>query len=627
MCGISGKISTGSKDIADFEIRKMTDCIAHRGPDDEGIYISESRKVGLGHRRLSIIDLSKKGHQPMTYENRYVITFNGEIYNYKTEKLKLVRLGYKFRSNSDTEVLLALFDKYGPECLKRLRGFFAFAIYDKVKNTVFLARDRLGKKPLKYYFDGTMFIFASELKAILSQPEVHKSPDFQAINNYLTFGYVPAPRTGFTDIYKLEPGHYMILDIAKKTLTNHKYWQPDFSEKLDLTESEWKTKIIDLLEESVKLRMIADVPVGAFLSGGVDSSAVVALMAKNSNTKVKTFTIGFKEERYDETKYAKRIVEMYKTDHHEFIVEPEKIDLLPELVRQYEEPYANSSNIIAYLVSKIAREHVKVILNGDSADELFAGYDRYLRVKRDAVFDPYKSIISPLGSTISNAAYSVFKSKQFLRAKKYFNKSNLDFIAKYLSYINYLDSGDKTVILSTKFQKALDVGNPAEIIRKKFEEAGNVGILDKVLYFDLTTYFPDDLLTKVDIASMSVGLEARSPFMDHKLVEIACKIPFNLKVKGFTFKYILKKSLEDLVPKENLYRKKMGFSIPLDKWFTGDLNSYARSILLSKRTKTRGFYNTQYVKKMLDQHTEQNDFGNKLWALLTLELWFRSYFD
>ncbi|OGI30592.1 MAG: asparagine synthase (glutamine-hydrolyzing), partial [Candidatus Moranbacteria bacterium RIFCSPLOWO2_12_FULL_48_12] len=356
MCGIAGKISFSSKNLSTQEIETMNDAIKHRGPDDGGIYISPDNKVGLGHRRLSIIDLSSFGHQPMRYLDRYEIVFNGEIYNFQEKRAELEQEGYSFVSHSDTEVILALYDKYGKDCLKHLRGMFAFAIYDEREQTLFCARDRVGKKPFKYYLDNDVFMFASELKAILTQPEYTREPDYLAIHHYLTLQYVPAPLTGFKGIKKLEAAHFMTLDLRTRRLVKQRYWKLDYSHKLDLSEEEWRKRILEKLEESVKLRMISDVPIGAFLSGGIDSSAIVALMAKNSPTPIKTFSIGFKEEKYNELKYAKIVADRFKTDHTEFIVLPHAIELLPMLVRQYEEPYADSSALPTYYVSKLTRD-------------------------------------------------------------------------------------------------------------------------------------------------------------------------------------------------------------------------------------------------------------------------------
>lgn len=629
MCGIAGRINLNNKEVTLTDLKKMSVRIAHRGPDDEGFYISEDRKVGLVNRRLAIIDLSKKGHQPMSYKNRYIITFNGEIYNFQEERNRLQKHGYRFHSKTDTEVILALYDRYGPNCINHLRGMYAFVIYDKKKETIFGVRGRIGKKPFKYYYDQNYFIFASELKAILTQKEVAKNPDFLAIHHYLTFGYVPDPSTGFEGIRQLQPGHYLLLDIKNKKLVIKKYWQPDYREKLELSESEWCKKIMDEFTESTKLRMVADVPVGAFLSGGVDSSAVVATMARLSKKPINTFTIGFREKGHDESPYASEVAKLYKTNHHTIIAKPEHIeDLLPMLAFQFEEPFADSSAIVTYMVSKAAKEFVTVVLNGDGGDENFAGYDgRLLRFKRDVYLNNYLKYIRTLGIPLTSYLSKKNPKSIFSRANKFLKKSKDPLSERYVSYNSYFNENEKQN-LYTNFYRNISKGlNSNYLTEDNFNNANTTNIYDQALNYDLVNWLPGSQLTKIDIASMAASLEARSPFLDQKLIELTCKIPFNLKFKGFTTpKYILKKALEDIVPKQNLYRKKMGFSIPLHNWFTGNLNKYARSKLLSRNTKTKLFLNQKVIRNMLSNHTEKNDNGLKLWALLTLELWFESYF-
>jgi len=620
MCGIAGKIYFGRGDVLEHDLKSMAKKIAHRGPDDEGIFISRDKKVGLVNRRLAIIDLSPKGHQPMSYKNRYWITFNGEIYNFQVKKKFLEKEGYRFNSNCDTEVITALYDKYGSGCLEHLRGMFAFAIYDSHKNILFLARDRLGKKPLKYYLSSEVFIFASELKALLTQREIHKEPDWLAIHHYLTYGYVPAPMTGFVGINKLEPGHYLWIDIAKNKIEKKQYWKPDFTKKLQLSESEWCEKILSELEEATKLRMISDVPIGAFLSGGADSSAVVAMMARLSNKPVKTFTIGFKEKTHDETKYARAIAKLYKTDHTEFTAEAESIEILPNLIRQFEEPYANSSFIVSYIVAKMAREKVTVILNGDGGDENFVGYDsRHFRLKRDVLADKFGFALDYLGLPLA-------KTLGINKVSKFLEKRKTPLADRYLSYNVYLENKDKESLYTDRFKETCS-SNSYEIVRKKFEESGAPDPKDRALYYDLTSYLPDDLLTKVDLTSMLVSLEGRSPFTDHKMVELACQIPFDLKIKNGVSKYILKKALEKIVPKENLYRPKQGFSVPLGTWFRGNLGLFAKEKLLRKGAFTQKLFDKDRVRKLLNSHHGKNDVGLKLWSILTLELWFEEYFN
>lgn len=624
MCGISGKVQLNSEKVNYFDIKSMNDVLVHRGPDDGGIFISTDEKVGLGNRRLSIIDLSQNGHQPMIYKNKYFITYNGEVYNFKNEKKELIKSGYKFQSRNDTEVILALYDKYKYDCLKHLRGMFAFAIYDKQKQTIFLARDRIGKKPLKYYFNDGVFIFASELKAILTQKEVKKTIDYKAIYDYLTLGYVAPPQTGFTNINKLEPGSFLILDIKNKKLTKESYWVPDYSVKLNLSEDEWQRSILAKLREAVRLRMISDVPIGAFLSGGVDSSTIVALMSQISPNPIKTFTIGFKDEQLDESKYAENIAKRYKTEHRLLFAEPEDIEILPELARSYEEPFADASNVVTHLISKLAKKHVTVILNGDGGDENFVGYERYERVQRDYLIDHYLTFAKPALSNSSTSIAKIFRNtKTIKRFNNFFKKTQLPFSDRYGSYIQYFSESDKKGLYKkqpTEFEPTF------QLIGKVFKDCGNIDLRDKALYWDLTRYLPEDLLAKVDIASMNVSLEARSPFLDQELIELACKIPFSLKYRNGQYKYILKKTIKELVPDENVYRRKAGFTIPLDRWFEGSLNDYTQSILLKKNSFVTSLFNANCIKEMLKKHSINTDFGPRLWSLLSLELWHTAYF-
>ena len=630
MCGITGKIYFAKdKEVAVSQIEQMTNSIKHRGPDDDGVYISPDKKVGFGHRRLSIIDLSPLGHQPMSYLDRYWIVFNGEIYNYLEEKSKLLKLGYKFKSHSDTEIIMALYDKYGFKCLKHLRGMFSFALYDEKEKIIFCARDRVGKKPFKYYIDDNVFMFASELKAILTQKEYKKEPDYLAIHHYLTLQYVPSPLTGFKDIRKLEPAHFLLLDLKTKKLINKRYWKLDYSEKLDLSESEWKKNIIDKLEESIKIRMLAsDVPVGAFLSGGIDSSAIVGLMSKNSTQKVKTFTISFQEKKFDESKYARIVAKKFKTDHTEFVVKPETIEILPQLVKQYEEPYADSSGLATYYLSKLTREHVTVALNGDGGDENFAGYGRYSVQKFALWYDKFK-LLNKLAIPLSGFANNTFKTTFFERANRFMKSMDQDYRERYVNYICYFDNESKDRLYTDEFKNKIGNVNSSDLIVDKFNESGAKDKLDQTLYADFCSYLPDDLMVKVDIASMAASLEGRSPFLDQEFLELTAKIPFGLKLKGRNNKkYILKEALRDLVPDEVMFRPKMGFGIPIETWFKNDLAKFTEDILLSDTATSRGMFNREYIKWMLSEHQHTGtNYSSKIWALLTLELWFREYFS
>jgi asparagine synthase (glutamine-hydrolysing) len=607
MCGISGKLYFNNQEVNRYQLQKMTDIISHRGPDSTGYYISKRRNIGFGHNRLAIIDLSKNGDQPMVYMNRYVIVSNNEIYNFKEEKLKLEQEGYKFVSTSDTEVILALYARYKKNCVKHLRGMYAFAIYDTHEETLFLARDRIGKKPLKYFFDENCFIFASELKAILTQSEVTKIPDNLAIQKYFLYGYVPAPLTGFKNINKLEPGHYIYIDIKRKIFIKRKYWEPRYKDKLQLSEKEWSEKILETLEESTKLRMISDVPIGTFLSGGVDSSAVVAMMALNSQNKIKTFTVKFKNEKYSEKKYADSIVKRYKTDHTEILAKPTNISLLPEIANAYEEPFADNSSVISFQVSKEAKKHVKVILNGDGGDENFAGYpNRYLRLKRDVDYAYWISKLRPLDAL------------KIHRVSKFLDKSKLPLYERFSSYNQIFSLNEIFRMAQKPLSRTLTTNNLYQYVRRTFQRFNGKDLKDAGLKFDLLYFLPDQLLTKMDIATMYYGLEARSPILDQKMIELACQIPFNLKVKNGETKYIFKKALEKIVPKENLYRTKMGFTIPLDEWFRGDLNKYYKDKLFAKNSKINDFIDLSKINLDTDQ---------KKWSLLMLELWLECYFS
>lgn len=629
MCGIAGIARFNvKKPVIRSEIIRMTDEIIHRGPDDGGVFISKNKSVGLGNRRLSIIDLSTNGNQPMHYMNRYTIVSNNEIYNFQSERDKLIKKGYRFSSNCDTEVILALYAEYGVKCLDHMRGMFAFAIYDIHENTLFLGRDRIGKKPLKYLLSDDGIIFASELKAILRSKGVNREIDYKAIHNYLTFGYCPAPSTGFMDIKKLEPGTYLFLNLTRKTVVKKRYWEPMFNKKLDLSEKDWCKRILHTLEESTRLRMISDVPIGAFLSGGVDSSGVVALMAQLSTKPIKTFTIGFKDKNWDESAYAGNIAKMYKTDHHVLTVQPQSIEILPFLAKQFEEPFADASSVVTYMVSEMTRKYVEVALNGDGGDENFAGYpNRYLRLKRDVDYNDWIQNIRPSASSALKFLSKMTGNRSLNRADRFFDKASLPLYQRFASYNTIFNNQDLMNNSSGKLSEAIAQNNPYQIVNDCFLGFKGNDLKDAGLKFDLMYFLPDQLLSKVDIATMAVSLEARSPLLDHKFIELACQIPFALKVKNGVSKYILKKSLEGLVPKTNLYRKKMGFNIPLHKWFNGKLNEYSSNILLSKNSLIKEIIDPKYIKEMANSDNLREDFGPRIWTLMALELWMQAYFN
>ncbi|TXH07765.1 MAG: asparagine synthase (glutamine-hydrolyzing) [Candidatus Moraniibacteriota bacterium] len=628
MCGIAGKISLREQHVSAPEVEAMCNAIRHRGPDDSGVYISPDHKVGLGHRRLAIIDLSPLGHQPMRYLDRYEIVFNGEIYNFQEKRAALEKEGHTFASHSDTEVILALYDKYRENCVDHLRGMFALAIYDEQEQVLFCARDRVGKKPFKYYFDDNVFLFGSELKAILTQPEYKREVDYEAIHHYLTLQYVPAPMTGFKGIKKLEPAHYLRLNLKTKELQKERYWKLDYSKKLNLSEAEWQKRILAKLEESVKLRMISDVPLGAFLSGGVDSSAVVTMMAKHSSKPVKTFSIGFKEDRYNELPYARLIANQFKTDHTEFIVEPQAIELLPMLVRQYEEPFADSSALPTYYVSKLTREHVTVALNGDGGDENFAGYSRYSAFQASIFLERFTWLATTIGIPCTRFLKNIFPTTLFDRMYRLTQSLSVDYRERYMGFTSYFTNEQKEKLYTNTFKQKITGANTYHLVAEQFMKSGSKNKTEQAVYADFALYLPEDLLVKVDIASMTVSLEGRSPFLDHEFLELTAQIPFDLKLKGLNNKkYILKKALAHILPHTILHRPKMGFGVPIDTWFRGELKEYAAKKLLQGHLVSRGLFKKEAIEDILHTHTTtQINFSPHIWALLTLELWFEEYF-
>lgn len=629
MCGLTGKVYFNKQTVSETDILAMNEKILHRGPDGGGVYISPDKKIGLGHRRLSIIDLSPLGHQPMNYMNRYWIVFNGEIYNYQEKRDLLLKEGYTFKSKSDTEVILALYDKFGKKCLEHLRGMFSFAIYDEKERTIFCARDRVGKKPFKYYLDDNVFMFASELKAILTQKEYKKEPDYGAIHHYLTLQYCPTPLTGFKDIKKLEPAHYLFIDLRTKKIEKERYWRLDYSKKLNLSEEEWKKRIMEKLEESVRLRMIADVPLGAFLSGGIDSSAVVALMSKLSDKPVKTFSIGFGEQKFNELPYAQMIADKFKTEHTEFIIKPNAAEILPFLVKQYEEPYADPSAIPTYYVSKMTRDFVTVALNGDGGDENFAGYPWYSIQKFSLQYEKLASIHKLLGRPLAKLIYESNPNTFTERVNRFSESMLKDYQNRYWDYICFFPDQEKSKLYTKEFRNEIPLTSTNQLAANFFNQANTPDKLDQTLYTDINTFLLDDLLTKVDNATMAVALEGRSPLLDNEFMDLTAQIPSDLKLKGFNNKkYIFKKALATLLPKEILYRPKRGFQLPVDDWLRKDLKNYTQHILLSPSSKIKKLIKEESIKELLNNYyTSRINFSSRIWALIILELWLREYFD
>jgi len=615
MCGIAGKLYFNQfKEVSNDEILRMTGVIAHRGPDDEGVFVSGN--VGLGHRRLSIIDLSPAGHQPMSDSEQQIwITFNGEIYNFIELKNELEKDGIKFRSRSDTEVIIYLYKKYGPECVKRLRGMFAFAIWDGEKKQLFIARDRLGKKPIKYYFDSRVFVFASELKAILKNEEVKKEIDFEAIDEYLTYGYVPAPKTGIKNIWKLEPAHYIIVRDDGR-MEKKQYWDIDFDKKTDLNENEWMERVTQKLKECVKIRLLSDVPLGAHLSGGVDSSLIAAFMAEQSIAPIKTYSVGFGLPT-DELKYARLVADRYHTDHHELIVNPDASSIIPKLVYHYEEPFADTSALPTWFLCQGTASEVTVALNGDGGDESFAGYNRYLAVSLYKLFHylPAKKILAAVAGRVGKN-----KIQTYLKS---FSKTPLEF---YLNATSYFTPLDKAAIYSQELNDRVQNSRWKSYSEKFLREVENSEWLDRFLYLGFKTHLPDQLLAKVDIASMAHGLEVRSPLLDHELVELMARAPSRLKLRGLQKKYLLKKIAYKYLPRECIDRPKQGFDVPLEAWLKGKFKPMAEEKLLDNNFLSLGF-KQDFLRRLIDNRLEGRQNNDKrIWTLMMLAEWVRVYF-
>jgi asparagine synthase (glutamine-hydrolysing) len=627
MCGICGIATRDPQERVDaLTIERMRDTLLHRGPDDCGCYVAPG--IGLGHRRLSIIDLGPEGRQPMGNEDGTVqIVFNGEIYNFAEHRKRLIDLGHRFVSRTDSEVIVHLYEELGVQCLSRLRGMFAFAIWDERKRMLFLARDRLGKKPLFYSFDGSRLIFGSEPKAILAWPGFKAEPDLEAIDNYITLGYVPSPASAFKGIRKLPPAHYLLFHDGKTDL--QRYWQLHHLPKLEIGYRDACDEIIRRLTEAVKLRLISDVPLGAFLSGGVDSSAVVAIMSQLSSKPVKTFTIGFKERDYDESSYAREIAERFGTEHHEFIVEPNLEDILERLVWHYNEPYADSSAIPTYFLSKLTREHVKVALNGDGSDENFAGYYRHTNYLRSSYRRKSAGLLRRITSRVLSRTHRLIRPA-FRTANPQRVLSHIPSLVPELRYAELLsvfDSRHRQNLYSDEFASSL--GRPEEeVICKLYREADSDNDLDSALYVDANLYLPDDLLVKVDVASMAWSLEARSPMVDHEFMEFAARLPARFKASGLNRKIVFRTALKGLLPKSILNRRKMGFSVPLEHWFRGEMSGLVRDTLLGKSFLERGYFKESYVRTLVDEHLRGAcNWHNQLWSLVMLELWHRVYID
>jgi asparagine synthase (glutamine-hydrolysing) len=624
MCGIAGVVETYRDGTVDEStVHRMCEAIVHRGPDDEGIYVKDG--VGLGMRRLSIIDLAA-GHQPVFNEDKTVwIVFNGEIYNFPELRTELEKRGHRFYTHTDTEVIVHLYEDFGADCVNKLRGMFAFALYDEPRRKLLLARDRFGKKPLHYAVEKGRLLFGSEIKAILAV-----APDLAMVNNeallqYMYFGYIPDPISAFLPIQKLLPGH--LLEFEAGQVRVRQYWnlpaygthQPSSREEC-LEELEWR------LAEAVRIRLISDVPLGALLSGGTDSSTVVALMARASSKPVKTFSIGFAHNDFNEAHYARIVAKHFNTEHHELVLEPNVLETVETLTSSLEEPFGDSSMLPTYYVSCMARKHVTVALSGDGGDEIFAGYDRYAINLRRQVFE-----------RIPRWARHLYREKVFpwlpqnMRGRRFSYNVSLPWRERYVDSISFLPLFERDIpLLSDEFREILRTSdNPENVMYRYFGEAPTTDPVSQMLYVDTKTYMVGDILTKVDRMSMATSLEVRVPILDHLFVEWATGLPAEWKLRRGQQKYILRKLAERVgVPREVLYRPKQGFALPLVHWIRNELKDLTMSVLLEPRTLQRGYFNPTGVRRLLDEHFQGfRDHSDGIWRLLMLELWHRNFLE
>lgn len=609
MCGIAGIITRANNGIVPRDkIKPMCDIMIHRGPDEDGYYIEGN--IAMGMRRLKIIDLSS-GSQPIFNEDKSIVTvFNGEIYNYRRLRAMLKVKGHLFYTESDTEVIVHLYEEYGENFIEHLNGMFAIALWDKRKNILLLARDRLGEKPLHYVDTGNVFMFSSEIKSILATDTVRKEIDYEALYHYFSLICVPAPHTIFKDIKKLLPGHY--LKYQDNKIEIKRYWDVEYRPDFKKSEDEICGELRTLMTNSLKDRLISDVPLGAFLSGGIDSSVVVGLMSGMSDKPVKTFSIGFKEDKYNELRFARIVADKFKTDHHELIVEPKAMDLIEKLVWHFDEPFGGPSAIPTYIVSQLAKKHVTVVLTGDGGDEIFGGYDSYIeRLNRKKLnFLPgliKKSIAHGIGDRLPDFA----KGKAFLQS--------LAFDEPYLHFTGLTEKWKRN-LFSKDFLRHLGKLDTFKMAQKYLlKNSGEY--LSQYLYLDTKTYLPDNVLVKVDRMSMANSLETRTLFLDHEIVEYAAQIPGGLKIKGSTTKYILKKAMSDIIPKEILNRNKWGFALPVDVWFRGELKDLICEAV--EKSKDISIFNYNYLKSILDEHLRgKRNHQRLLWAFMIFQLWY-----
>ncbi len=620
MCGIIGIYNLNHQPVENTLLRRMCNIISHRGPDDEGFY--QNGPIGLGIRRLAIIDVAG-GQQPISNEDGSIwIVFNGEIYNYLELRASLEQKGHHFKTQSDTETIVHLYEEQGIDCVCELRGMFAFALWDAKAQRLLLARDRLGIKPLFYAYNGQKLLFASEMKAILQDQNLDRQVDLSALKAYLAYLYVPAPKTILQGVNKLPPAHILVCENGQTT--RQRYWQLQPESLAGYTEDEIVAALRQQLQEAVKIRLMSEVPLGAFLSGGVDSSAVVALMTAVMNRPVKTFSIGFENNKFNELQYARMVAEHCQTDHYEFVVRPDAVEILPKLVWQFDEPFADPSMLPTYYVTKMARQHVTVCLSGDGGDESFAGYRRYSYAQRTRIYDGIprmikQTLLSPLSNILPQRSVWGKRLRQ----------SSLSAQDRYIENVSYLGESMQAQLLADDIQQSLGDSPPvSHYLQAIFDLTQEYNIPEQLLYVDIYSYLPEDILVKLDRTSMLNSLEARVPFLDHRLLEFVAGIPFGLKLKNGSGKYILKKALQELLPDKIFQRGKQGFSVPLGEWFGGTLYTFARDILMDHKFAARGLFNQAEVEQLLQQHRSGiADMSRAIYILIVFELWCQAYLD
>lgn len=647
MCGVSGIICHDGQQIPLDLLIRMNRTMAHRGPDEEGYFLNKRKEsgkgidaplrylgngivetnvsVGFGHCRLSIIDL-KTGQQPLSNEDGSIwITFNGEIYNFQILKKELESKGHIFKTNSDTETIVHAYEEWGEESVKRFRGMFAFAIWDEKEQKLFLARDRVGKKPLYYYFNNNRFVFGSEIKVILETPGIDKNIDLTALSDYFSLLYVPSPKTIFKSIKKLPAAHYAVL--TKNDLKVDSYWDLPFYQEENLTETTIIKDLQEILDEATRIRMMSEVPLGAFLSGGVDSSAIVAFMAGASVDPVCTNSISFSEASYNEVEYARQVAALYKTNHNEFHVTPEAIPIIEKLSWHYDEPFADSSSVPTYYVSKMARENVTVSLSGDGGDENFAGYRRYYmdmreNLVRNLVPKVFRQpVFSLLGKLYPKADYL----PQIFRGKAFLSNVARDPIGAYYFSVSAVHDMDKINFFNSDTLRGINGYKTFDLLKKIYDTAPAQDHLSRIQYLDIKTYLCEDILTKVDRASMAVSLEVRCPILDHVFMEYAAKIPSKMKLKGLEGKHIFKKALKKYLPDNILYRKKMGFGVPILEWMKKDLKSYTQDLVLGGDA-SKTYLNIPYLQKIWKEHQRGvRNWSTELWIVMMFNLWHKKF--